>query len=166
MGIIKDGKNGLAKRTAESMDESAAQLVVVFTALCTLVGVFVTAYDFIASVRGWGAWMAGSIGDDPWFRLLAWVVSGAPQLIQITFSLLFMADLKFFNLLTGGIYVILFVLDSTLDYTYLTSVGSSPFTAGLIVIGVFWVLSEIMIGIFWPLTMALLRGAGPHSPAS
>ena len=142
-----------------SMDEASSKLVVVFTALCVVVGLYVTWFDFAASYRGWGTYMAGTIGVDSSFQALAFVVSAAPQLIQTTFNLLFMADIGFVNWLTGPIYVVLFTLDSTLDYMYLTSTGSSPFTASLIVIGVFFVLSEIMLGVFGPLTIALAKEA-------
>jgi len=157
MGIIPGGKNGLAKRVVENLDTSAAKLAVVFCALCTIMGLYVTFQDFRASALGWGLYVSSNIGDDPGMQSLAIIISLAPQLVQTTLNVLFTADAGFVSPLTIIIYIISFGLDSGLDYMFLTQRGGNPWMSLLIVVGAFFVLSEVMLGVFGALTMALAK---------
>ena len=167
MGIIPGGKNGLAKRVIANMDMTAAKLSVVFCALCTIMGAYVTFQDFRASYEGWGTYVSQSVGSDQGMQSLALIVSLAPQLVQTTLNVLFTADTGFIRPWSVLVYLVSFTLDSVLDFTYLTSKGGSPLMAALIVFGVFFVLSEVLLGVFGSLTMALAKeafGKGRQGP--
>jgi hypothetical protein len=130
-------------------------------------GLFITLCDLLFSYRGWGIVIAEYLGGSQEMRVLAFVLSALPQIVQMATYGILSAETSAKT--EKGLKILgasCFVGDTALDTIYLIqNEGAKPFAALVITVIVFGVLSEMLIMYFGGYIVAG-HGIGPIANVS